>query len=136
MPVSTTETTSAPLSPGEPAPARGSAQRTLGYVAGGVGLAGLGVAGLFGLDSISKRNRSKPHCNGNLCDAEGISLRDDAMQSGTAATVATVAGVAALVGGLVLLVTAPSKPERSTARSAVPLVAVGGGGVTLQGILP
>lgn len=119
---------------------RGGTQRAIGYVTASAGLVGLGISAGFGLNSLQKRDRSKDHCTGNLCDPEGVSLRDKAMRSGDMATVAAIAGGAALVGGIVLVLTAPgdsSRKERSArAFRAVPQVAMNGGGISLEGVLP
>ena len=120
---------------------RGSAQRTVGWIVGGVGLAGLGVGAGFGVDSLRQRDRSRDHCTGDLCDRDGVALRDRAIRSGDVATITTIAGAAALAGGLVLVLTAPRGPSRkevppTTTLRAVPHVAVNGGGISLQGVLP
>jgi hypothetical protein len=63
-----------------------------------------------------------------------VSLRDDAISNGNIATIATIAGGAAVAGGLILVLTSPKSTERSAGRlRAVPNVAMGGGGLTLQG---
>ena len=121
---------------------RGSTQRTIGWIVGGVGLVGLGVGAGFGVDSLQKRDASKDHCVGDLCNSQGVSLRDKAIQSGDISTIATVAGGAALVGGAILLLTAPKGPSRreapptTTSFRAVPHVATNGGGISFQGVLP
>jgi hypothetical protein len=122
-----------------PAPAAGgdgSAQRTVGWVLGGVGLAGLGVGAGFGLQSLSQKNDAKPFCNRDVCNAVGVALRDDAVRSGNVATVATIAGAGIFVTGLIVLLTAPRKTERAALNSwtAVPQVAASGGGLSVQGI--
>lgn len=149
-PVQTTTTTASVVEPvpsvptdfPEPVVEDGSTQRTIGWVVGAVGLAGLGIGAGFGIDSLSKREDAKQHCNGDVCDATGVDLRDGAIRSGNVATIATIAGGAALIGGIVLVATAPSGAERHTASAAkarpkleaVPHVAVGGGGISLQGV--
>jgi hypothetical protein len=154
-PVQTTSTTTTVTEPApsntpsdfpEPVVEHGNTQRTLGWVASGVGLVGLGVGAGFGLSSMSKRRESNDHCTGNLCDQDGVNLRDDAIRSGNVSTIATIAGGAVLVGGIVLLVTAPSNERRQTATTgtsasskktgftAVPNVAQNGGGIMLQGV--
>lgn len=136
-----------PHDPREPAADRGRAQRTASYVIGGVGLAGVGIAAAFGLDSIAKSDRASSHCAGDVCDAEGVGLRDDALRSGDVATVSAVLGGAALASGIFLLVTAPSaSPGRRAAPAtaapaprriaAAPFGVAGGGGISLQGTLP
>jgi hypothetical protein len=127
----------------EPVVEHNNTQRTIGWVTSGVGLVGLGVGAGFGLNSMSKRKESNDHCDGNLCDATGVSLRDDAIRAGNVSTIATIAGGAALVGGIILLVTAPSDERQKASTSgstskhritAVPNVAQGGGGLMLQGV--
>ena len=86
-----------------------SAQRWVGLTTMGVGVAGAAVGTIFGLRARSQNEDSAPHCGGNVCDSEGVALRDDALDSATVSTVAFGVGAAALVGGLVLFVTAPSK---------------------------
>ena len=112
----------------------GSTQRAMGWIAAGLGVVGLGVGAGFGLSSISKRDDSRNHCLVDQCDAEGVSLRDDAMKNGNIATIAAIAGGAAVVGGLVLVLTAPrGARERSGKLRAVPTAALNGGGFMLQG---
>ena len=115
----------------------GATQRTLGWIVTGVGAAGIGVGAGFGLSSIGKRNESRSHCTVDQCDATGVGLRDDAMRAGNVATIATIAGGAAVLGGLLLVLTAPRSTgakERAGKLHAVPNVAMGGGGITLQGV--
>ncbi|OJY29578.1 MAG: hypothetical protein BGO98_47935 [Myxococcales bacterium 68-20] len=119
----------------------GSRQRTIAWIVGGLGVVGVGVGAGFGLDSLRKRERSKEHCVADLCDVEGVSLRDKAIRSGNVATVATSIGAAAVLGGVVLLLTAPRGSGRkegspTTSIRAVPHVATTGGGISVQGVLP
>lgn len=119
------------------AESRGVTQRTLGWVLTGLGAAGVGVGAGFGLSSIAKRSESRTHCAADACDAAGVSLRDDAIRNGNIATIATIAGGAAVAGGLIVVLTAPSGPsthERAGRMRAAPTVAIGGGGLMLQGV--
>ena len=135
----TTAATAATAAADFPAPVvegNGSAQRTIGWVVAGVGVVGLGLGAGFGLSSIGKRNESRSHCVVDQCDADGVGLRDDAIRNGNIATIATIAGGAAVVGGLVLVLTAPkaTEPREQAGRlRAVPSVGLNGGGFTLQG---
>lgn len=122
-----------------PAPvveSRGATQRTLGWIVAGAGAIGLGVGAGFGLSSLGKRDESRDHCIADACNATGVALRDDAIQAGNIATIATIAGGAAVVGGLILVLTAPKSREKTAdARKirAVPNAMIGGGGFMLQG---
>jgi len=84
------------------------AQRGAGVAVLGLGLVGVGVGAYFGVRTISLKDESAPHCNGELCDQAGVDLRRDARTSSTISTVAIGAGAACVVGGLVLLLTAKS----------------------------
>jgi hypothetical protein len=119
---------------------RGSGQRIAGLVILGVGVAGIATGAVVGLQSKSKHDDSNAHCNGNICDATGVQLRDDARTSGNISTIAFGAGAAAVVGGLVLFFTAPSSPSgpittTTTARriDATPLFGNGTTGLSIRG---
>ncbi len=112
----------------------GKAQRIVGWTAGGLGLATLGVAGGFGLVSMNKHNDARAHCTGDVCDSTGAGLREDAIRAGNVATGAAIGGGIGLALGAVLLLTAPSSSPRGV--QAVPSVAQGYGGITIQGRLP
>jgi len=133
-PTLTTATTTFP----EPVIERGSAQRTVGFVVGALGVGALGVGAGFGIDSLSKRDRAKDHCTGDVCDETGLGLRDKAMRSGDIATVTSIAGGAAIATGLVLVLTAPKDTRESRTSRVVfsPHVAQNGGGLSVQGRWP
>jgi hypothetical protein len=121
---------------------RGQTQRTIGWIVGGVGVASLGVGAGFGINSLAQRARANDHCNSNnICDAQGVKARDSAITSGDVSTITTIAGAGALLGGIVLVLTAPKTPSREKATvtgsiHAVPQVATNGAGLSIQGILP
>jgi serine/threonine-protein kinase len=84
-------------------------QKTLGLVAGGIGVVGLGVGGFFGLRAINKNKDSKPYCDdGGNCIEPGFGYREDARSAGNIATVGFAVGAVGLIGGAVLFFTAPS----------------------------
>lgn len=104
--------------------APGSTQRALGYVAGGVGLAGLIASGVLGYQAYDLNKSSLDHCladDANACTADGKTKRDDARRFGNFATVTGVAGGALLAASVVLFITAPTSPSKSevSARSWV-----------------
>jgi len=120
----------------------GGTQRTIGWIVGGVGLASLGVGAGFGINSLAQRSQANDHCSSNnICDAKGIEHRNAAITSGDISTVTTIAGAGALIGGIVLVLTAPKSPKHENATvtgslHAVPQVATNGAGLSLEGILP
>lgn len=89
---------------------RGDTQRTLGLVAGGIGIAGIGVGAIFGLISISKKNEADAQCHGpelKLCTPQGVNDGESAIEAGNISTVAFIAGAALAAGGAILYFTAP-----------------------------
>jgi hypothetical protein len=104
-------------------PARGgtSARKLAGPVLAGVGVLSLAVGAGFGFSALGKNSDSAAHCgqNGagaNDCTGEGYDLRTSAVADGNISTVLFVAGTAAIIGGLVLWLTAPSAKPSATAQ--------------------
>jgi hypothetical protein len=133
-----TSATASPSASVTPEPPRGSnTQRVVGYVIGGVGVAGLAVGGVFAYLAYDKNQQSMDHCRkgeASACTPEGVSLREDAQSAGTIATAATIAGGALLATGVTLLISAPSSKE-TAARPTRPKTAayVYPGGVLVRG---
>ena len=130
----------APPSPTEPPPEGAkswSTQKTLGVVAAGVGVVGIGVGAFFGIRTSSKWNDAKGRCSGTPldCDQTGVDLGTQAKNSGTIATIALIAGGVFVAGGAVLFFTAPKdKRVGSIIPSARELrVGVGPGSLMLGG---
>lgn len=95
-------------------PEGSSTATTLGYVAGGVGLAGLAAAGVLGYRAYSLNQDSLDLCaqdDPNACTTEGKELRDRAAGYGAISTIVGGVGGALLVTGVVLVLTAPSESE-------------------------
>lgn len=95
---------------GEPAPARGRAQRTWGFIGLGVGAAGLGVGLVTGLMATSRHSSAQRECPGNRCVA-GSTGQNDVNAFRTLRTISTIGYIAGAVGvaaGVTLLLTAPS----------------------------
>ncbi len=93
-------------------PHRGSAQKTAGWILGGVGVVGIGVGSYFGVQTYSKNDDSMQYCTTDtLCTQEGADLRDEAKTSGNISTVSFGVGAAALVTGVVLIATGSRRPR-------------------------
>ena len=80
-------------------------------MAGGVGLAGIAVGTVFGLQSKSKHDQEPSHgCTGSSCsDPTGASLSRDAVKAGNLSTVGFIVGAAGLAGGALLWFSAKDK---------------------------
>jgi serine/threonine-protein kinase len=90
--------------PGEPSD--GSGQRTAGWIIGGVGAVGVVTAVIVGLVSRAQSEAADKSSGSQRAD-----YRDGAETTKTIAFVSAGVGVAALTTGIILLATAPSKPE-------------------------
>lgn len=132
--------------PVTPAPDRGAAQgggvgdlltlRTAGFIAGGLGVVGLGIGTVFGVRTFAKAREVEANCDGSVCNPTGLAVNDEAYTSATVSTVAFGAGLALLGAGAVLVLTSgsASKAEATGKRVWIaPDVAAGGGGITLGG---
>jgi hypothetical protein len=111
----------------------GNAQRTTGLVIGGIGIVSLGAGAIFGAMSMGKKSDGDDHCkpDNNHCDAAGVTARDDAIADGNLSTIFLIIGGAATMGGITLYLTAPK--EKHNAALITPMVARGGGGLSLRG---
>lgn len=75
----------------------GSGKRTLGFVLGGIGVAGLAVGAVTGVMVLDKKSTVDENCDSSKrCNAEGA----DAAESGK--TLGTVSGVSFVIGGVAL----------------------------------
>ncbi|MCA9619896.1 MAG: hypothetical protein KC731_12815 [Myxococcales bacterium] len=90
-------------------------QWILGWVVGGVGLAGLGVMAGFGALAASQAADADSHCEGRFCDPEGLAGHDRASTSATISTVGLVVGVVGVGVGVTLLLTAPDGEDAAQA---------------------
>jgi hypothetical protein len=130
---------SEPPPPAAPAPSRSrSSTPVLAYVAGGVGVAGVAVGGIFGFVAMQKNNDSEKECDSNNeCNETGKDLRDDAFTAATVSTVGFAVGGVGLATAVVLFLTAP-KQEQAARRPGIVAVHAGldprGGGVAIDGV--
>lgn len=111
-----------------------STQKTLALVAGGVGIVGVGVGSVFGLQAKSKNDEAlqPQNCRSSTqCTQHGLDLTNDAKSAATLSTVAFAVGAVALAGGVVLWVTAPTGSP-TTGMRVTPSVAPGYGGLSFD----
>jgi serine/threonine-protein kinase len=106
---------------------RGKTQRVIGLAVGGLGVAGLAVGTGFGLRAKSKQKQADKYCQGSdppQCSQPGVDLLHEGHSSATLANVGFAVGGVALVGGVVLYLTAPSASVPRTASIARRLLTV------------
>jgi hypothetical protein len=80
-------------------------RRTIGFVAGGVGIATIGVGAFFGIRALGLKSDSDDRCRDGECDAEGLSLYEDAQTSGLIADICYGVGAIGLGVGAYLVLT-------------------------------
>jgi hypothetical protein len=115
-----------------PPPPAPSTQKTLGLVAGGAGVVGLGVGTIFGIVAASKWSATRSDCSyGATCPSYGEAVSDHSatVNAATLSTIGFVAGGALLAAGVALYFTAPHMPKADSA----PAVGLGPGTLTIQG---
>jgi hypothetical protein len=113
-------------------------QSSLGYIALGLGGAGLAVGTVTGIIAVNKRqDLNAIDCyteRGDICYAidnpstvnTAITAKDDLKTFATAATISFIAGGALAATGLILLITAPDDPTpEAQARTLLPYVGLG-----------
>jgi hypothetical protein len=115
-------------------PPASSPQKTIGFVVGGVGVVGLAVGAVFFLKRNSALSDRDAICPTGFCSpSEGEQIRaleSDAKSATTLGLVVGGLGGAALVGGIVLIATAPS--NRPSAM-VTPWMNAGAGGAVVTG---
>ena len=94
----------------------GSSRRLYGLIAGGTGVALLGISGGVGLSAKSKWDKAFDDnlCDGdqNICSPEGQALTDSARSRANIATGLAIAGIAVAAAGTYLFLSAPSGDEK------------------------
>jgi len=111
--------------------ARGNTQRIVAVVVAGVGVVGVAIGGVFGASALGKNSDANSgHCGtDNVCDGQGVTLRQNAVHAGNVSTIAFVAGGVAIAGGAVLWFTAPS----NHGIQAAPAIGGGSYGAVVRG---
>jgi hypothetical protein len=104
------------------APEQSSSLRTVGFVSAGVGLLGLAAGGVLAYRAVQLRDDSLGSCqknDPNSCSKSGYEKRQDSLAAADAATLSFGIGGALLLGGVVLVLFAPSSSEpRAESRTA------------------
>jgi len=85
--------------------------RAASYAVAGVGLAAIGVGSYLGIEAIAGKNVDG--CTGIMCNKSGMSLRNDAIADGNAATWLFLGGGALVATGAVLWLLSGRAPART-----------------------
>ncbi|WP_394828681.1 type IV pilus biogenesis/stability protein PilW [Pendulispora albinea] len=112
----------------------GSGKRTLGFVVGGIGVAGLAVGAIFGASYLGKQsdyNKCTGFCGGS--EAADRDQKSSAQTTGWIATAGFGVGIAGLVAGAILIATAKPTEKSAAAVRVVPAFGPKESGLSLQG---
>ena len=112
-----------------------STQQTLGLVAGGVGLIGVGLGSYFGIRAISQNSDAEQHCpkSPKCNDSIGPNLTDKAQSSASASNIAFAVGGVLLATGAVLYLTGGRSSSEEDRVALVPLFAPGAAAASISG---
>lgn len=112
-----------PDQPDQPDDAGGGDWMTpVGFVALGLGGAGLILGGVTGALAIGKRGELTDNCDGNSCSPAQRDTLDSYRLMGTLSTVGFIAGGVLAAGGVTLLILAPSDSEGADSAFVSPYV--------------
>ena len=78
--------------------------RPIGFVIGGVGVAGIAVGAIAGGLAIGKRGESNAECPMNQCSAKGVALNEDAKSMAWVSNIGIGVGIAALITGTIFII--------------------------------
>jgi hypothetical protein len=95
---------------------RGASTRSVGYVVGGVGVAGLGAAAVLGVLTLQRVNESEDYCGlpGDTCNQHGMDLLSEARRLQNASLVVAGVSAAVLITGVTLVLSARNSPATTT----------------------
>ena len=108
----------------------GRTTRIVGFTSIGAGAAGVIASGVMGLVAKGNYDGAGLHCAATTCDASGKATTDGARSLANAATAVFVVGAVAAVGGVVLVLAAPSGARGSSASATL---GIGPGACMLEG---
>jgi hypothetical protein len=100
-------------------------QKTWAIVAGGAGVVLAGVGTVLYLGGKSTYNDSSSHCAGNICDQQGVDLRDSGNSKAKTGSILLGVGLVGIAAGAVLWFTAPSGASTTATGAVKPVVRVG-----------
>jgi hypothetical protein len=116
-----------------PAATHSSTRMVVGLGVAGLGVIAAGIGAVFVVEALSKNSSSNANgeCTGNLCNGAGFADRNTARSDGNISSVLIGVGAAAIVGGVVVWLTAP-KGEAATSSHVV--IGMGPTGLDVRGV--
>lgn len=111
---------------------RSTTRTVVGLGIAGVGVIAAGIGAVFGAEALSKNSQSNQDgCVGNNCPLAGYNDRNTARSDGNISSILIGVGAAAIVGGVVVWLTAPKTSSQASASHVV--VGLGPTGMNIQG---
>jgi hypothetical protein len=131
-PASAAPAATAPAAVSGPAapPVTGRGRRTVGFVLGGIGVAGLATGAVTGLLALDRASTVKSHCPDLACDPQGLSAASQGQWLAPTSTVAFVAGGVLVAAGAYFVFFSGS---RSSSVALAPAIGPQTGGALLRG---
>jgi hypothetical protein len=113
----------APVS--EPASTTSHHSRSLVYLSGGIGAAGILVGSVTGLMSMSKKKTVDDNCVGTVCTPDGKSAADSGKSLASISTIGFGVGLVGIATATILLLTEPKTeaPPAAARSKVVPVIA-------------
>jgi hypothetical protein len=113
-----------------------SMQKTLGFVALGAGVIGLGVGAVTGVMAMSKNKSSTDACpnDGPCASPDAVDANGSAKSLATISTVGFIAGGVLAAAGAVLVISAPSGSPKTGKMQFVPTAGAGSAGLAAFGV--
>jgi hypothetical protein len=113
--------------PVAPAVESRSESKTLAYVVGGVGIVGIGVGTVFGIQTFAKKSSRDELCHDGLCDTQaGLDYDKDARSAATLSTIGFSVGLVGLGVGAYLLLRPSHASPASQALWIAPSIGANG----------
>jgi len=93
----------------------GSGMRVAGYVATGLGVVGLAVGTVTGVEALGKRADAESKCVSypSRCSSDASAANDDAKKLAALSTVSLIAGGVLVASGVLLILVAPRHADKS-----------------------
>jgi hypothetical protein len=108
-------------------------RRTVGFVVGGVGIAGLAVGTLFGVKALGSKSDVDAGCVDARCTQAGLDAAGDARSAATLSTIGFGVGIVGLAVGTYLVLTSP-RAKSSGRVDLTPVLAGPARGLQLGGV--
>jgi len=99
---------------------RGTDTKTLGFVLGGVGIAGLAVGAVAGVMVLGKKSTADENCPNKVCNQKGMDAVDEAVTLRTVSNVGWIVGALGVGAGAYFVLTSGGGAKTSVGAAPLP----------------